>query len=798
MIFSEEWLKEWIDPKMSTNILMESLTMAGLESDGSSAVAYDFTGIIVGEVLTVESHPDAKKLKICKVSDGTNVFQVVCGAPNVRVGLKTPFATVGSEIAIREPEEILKIQMAEIRGVESSGMLCSSEELGLEERSEGLLELPSNSVNGEDIRELLKLNDVSIELDLTPNRGDCLGIRGLAREIGLLTRQDYNEPTFSQVAQKHDVELPIQIMAKDECPRYLGRLIKNIDPNSISPLWMKERLRRAGLRSIDPIVDVTNYVLMELGQPMHAFDFSKLKGGIDIRMADEGEKLLLLDGKEVTLSSDDLVISDHEKAVAMAGIMGGMSTAVSNETRDVFLECAFFAPLAIAGKARSFGMHTDASHRYERGVDYELQKMAMDRATELLIEIAGGDAGPITEALGNMPKSVFVELKYANVTSLLGVDIPVKEVQDILFRLGFSLSDEDADGVRIKVPSYRFDIGIEADVIEELARIFGYNNIPKAAGLVKQSLTSKPEGEVTSRRICDLMVDLGYQEVITYSFIDPKHSELISQSPDSEVIRLRNPISEEMSVMRTSLLPGLISAFEHNNNRQQERLRLFESGLVFSKNSEEIFQQSKIAGLISGEKYPKNWNINSNLSDFYDIKGDVEVLLDLRRGETPIKFSAAEHPSMHPGQCARVSDSKNKEIGYLGALSPSVVQKLGFTNSVFLFEISLDEVRTTRVPSAKLLSKYPEVSRDLALVLDDSVASSEILDCVKATAGDRLVELRIFDVYQGDAIEEGKKSVALGLTWQDPSRTLSDEEINATIISCVKALRQQFNAKLRD
>ena len=391
-----------------------------------------------------------------------------------------------------------------------------------------------------------------------------------------------------------------------------------------------------------------------------------------------------------------------------------------------------------------------------------------------------------------------MDLKYVNIAALLGVDIPVREVQDILVRLGFSLSDEDAEGVRIKVPSYRFDIAIEADVIEELARIFGYNNIPKAAGLVRQSFTSTSEGAVASRRICDLMVDLGYQEVITYSFIDPRHSELILKPAETEVISLQNPISEEMSVMRTSLLPGLISAFEHNNNRQQERLRLFESGLVFSQNSEEIVQQSKIAGLISGEKYSKNWNINNNLSDFYDIKGDVEVLLDLRRAKTPIKFSASEHPSMHPGQCARVSDCKNSEIGYLGALNPSVSQEMGFTNAVFLFEIALDEIKTTRVPSAKLLSKYPEVSRDLALVLDESVASSEILDCVKEKAGDRLVELRIFDVYQGDAIEEGKKSVALGLTWQDPSRTLSDDEINTTIIRCVKALREQFNAKLRD
>ena len=798
MIFSEEWLKEWIDPKIGADALMDRLTMAGLEADGISAVANDFTGIIVGEVISVQPHSDAKKLQVCSVSDGDNVYQVVCGAPNVRAGMKSPFAKTGAEIIVPESNKPLKIEATKIRGIESNGMLCSAEELGLEEKSDGILELPEFFSPGEDVRRLLKLDDISIELDLTPNRGDCLGIRGLAREIAVLTRQDYKEPSVSEITQQHSNELPIKITAKDQCPRYLGRIINNIDLNVTSPLWMQERLRRSGLRSIDPIVDVTNYVLMELGQPMHAFDYSKLAVGIEVRMAKDNEKLLLLDGKEVNLDPNILVIADHEKAVAMAGVMGGMETAVSDKTKDVFLECAFFSPLAIAGKARMFGMHTDASHRYERGVDYKLQKTAMDRATELLLDIVGGEAGPVTEAVGNLPEAVSVSLTYSKVNSVLGIDMPAEEIRDILRRLGFSVADESDDGMRVIVPSYRFDISIEADLIEELARIFGYDKIPKTSGLMRQSLDFKPEGEVPIRRMCDLLVDLGYQEVVTYSFVDPDHLRLLTKSPDEQVINLQNPISEEMSVMRSSLLPGLVSAYQYNANRQQERLRLFESGLVFSQKGEEVVQTAKLSGLISGERNPINWNNNSQLNDFYDIKGDIEMLLDLRRLKSSFKFLDAEHPSMHPGQCAKITDSEGNEIGHIGALDPFISQELGLDESIFLFELTFSELQKGSIPRAKMLSKYPEVTRDLAFVIDDSVVSADILESVRLNAGDCLVDLRIFDVYQGDAIGKGKKSIALGLTWQDPSRTLSDEEVGTIISSCVKALQEQFNAKLRN
>ena len=798
MIFSEEWLKEWIDPQMSVENLVDRLTMAGLEVDGVSPVAYSFNGIVVGEVLSVERHSNADKLKVCKVSDGVENYQVVCGAPNVKAGIKVPFARKGAEILIPGDSKPFKIKAAKIRGEQSNGMLCSAEELGLEDKSEGLLELTERAKLGDDIRKVLSLEDKSIELDLTPNRGDCLGMRGLAREVGVLTRRDYQEPQFDHALIEHDTELPIEISAQSQCPRYLGRVIRGVNLNSTSPLWLREKLRRSGLRSIDPIVDVTNYILIELGQPMHAFDYSKLQGGIRVRMAEKDEKLTLLDGKEIVLNPEVLVISDHEKAVAMAGVMGGMETAVSRDTTDVFLECAFFSPLAIAGKARSYGMHTDASHRYERGVDYELQRNAMERATKILTSIVGGEAGPITEEIGNLPEFPAVDLLFENVGSVLGIDIPVDEIRDILVRLGFTVTNETPQGLTVAVPTYRFDVSLEADLIEELVRIYGYENVPTTAGLFKQSLEPTSEGNVPLRRIRHSLVDLGYQEVITYSFVDPIKSDLISMVSDSEKIVLQNPISNEMSVMRNSLLPGLIDAFRYNANRHQERIRLFESGLVFKRRDGEIVQESWLAGLISGDRMPRSWANKSVGSDFFDIKGDVETLIGLSRLADAYLFEKAEHTSMHPGQCARVVDRNENEVGHIGALSPRIAQDLGLDSRIFVFELKLEILQKSVIPIAESLSKFPEVSRDLAIVVASDIPADQILANVKGNAGQFLINSRIFDVYQGDGVEKGEKSIALGLTWQHPSRTLSDEEINTIIYRCVKGLEEQFNANLRN
>jgi phenylalanyl-tRNA synthetase beta chain len=795
MIFSEQWLREWISPELETQQLIDELTMAGLEVDGSTPVARQCSGIVVGLVESVEPHPDADKLSLCSVSDGEESFQVVCGAPNVRAGLKAPFAKLGAKIIESSDAKPFKIKKAKIRGIESNGMLCSSEELGLEESSDGLLELHKNASVGEDIRSSLKLDDTSIELDLTPNRGDCLGMIGLSREVGVIARQDVTPLDFPAPIESIIDNFEVRITAKDACPRYLGRVIKNINLNSESPLWMKERLRRSGLRSIAPVVDVTNYVLMELGQPMHAFDLEKLEGNIDVRFAKQNEKLELLDGKEIELTPETLLITDASKPIAMAGIMGGMATAVSDQTQHVFLECAFFAPLAVAGKARSYGMHTDASHRYERGVDYQLQRTAMQRATQLLLDICGGEAGPITEAIGNLPEPIEVSLKHSSISSLLGIQMDKKEVRDILGRLGFGLSADDGEVLRVLVPSHRFDVSIEADLIEELARIYGYNNLPQTGGLGNQSLSSTPESHIELGQIRQQLVALGYQEVVTYSFIEPSLAETLF--PDQPRVSLQNPISADMAVMRTSILPGLLSTLKYNENRQTERIRIFESGLVFQSCGEEIKQTAMLAGLVSGRKMPVNWNNNKDLSDFYDLKGDVESLLALGLELDRYTFEAAEYACFHSGQCARIVRD-GQLVGHVGALHPAMQREMGITGNCYMFEVELAPLQERRLPAASALSKFPEVSRDLAILIDSNYAASEVLANVRVNAGEHLTDLRIFDVYQGDAVAKDKKSIALSLTWQHPSRTLSEDDINTIISKCVNGLQDAFNANLRN
>ena len=794
MIISESWLREWVDSGLTTDELAASLTMAGLEVDGIAPVAREFSGIIVAEVRQVTQHPDADKLRVCSVFDGEHEQQVVCGAPNVVPGMKAPFATVGATIETGQSKP-LKITKAKLRGVESHGMLCSAEELGLEESSEGLMELPSDAPVGQNFHAYLQLSDSMIELDLTPNRGDCLGMRGIAREVGVVSRKEVREPTVNAVEPVHAEEFPVTISETEACPRYLGRVIRNIKLNARSPLWMQEKLRRSGLRSIDPIVDVTNFVLMELGQPMHAFDFEKLSGKICVRMADDGESITLLDGKEIALSTDTLVIADAEKPVAMAGVMGGLATAVSDATEHVFLECAFFAPLSIAGRARAYGLHTDAAHRYERGVDFELQHRAMERATELLLDIVGGEPGPITEAIGTLPERNTVRLRFASIKKDLGVTISAQEVAEILSRLGFVITAQDNQSIEVEVPSYRFDVSIEADLIEELARIFGYDNIPQTAGLSAQRFPESSETTIETNRLREHLVALGYQEIISYSFIDPALSELITGS--QQTISLQNPISEEMGVMRCSLLPGLLSSYQHNANRQHERLRFFETGLVFQRNGEEIQQEARVGGLITGSQLPKSWSNSRDQSDFYDLKGDVEVLLGLGGKTGQLSFFPVAECGYHPGQCAEIRNPEGERVGVLGALHPAIQRKLDLDQSIFVFELRLVSLLEARMPQVSALSKYPEVQRDMAIVIDEAVSSDSISNLVRASAGEFLTDLRIFDVYQGDAIAKGQKSVALGLTWQHPSRTLSDEEITAIIGNCVNALQEQFNADLR-
>lgn len=789
MKFSENWLREWVNPKISTEELVAQLTMAGLEVDSVEPAANKFTGVVVGEVLSVEKHPDADKLNVCQVSSGKENFQVVCGAPNVAAGQKVPFALVGAELA-----DDFKIKQAKLRGLESNGMLCSAEELGLAEKSDGILELPLDATVGQDFRDYLNLDDSIIDVDLTPNRGDCLSVQGIAREAAVLNKTSVSTPELDEVASTIDDVFPVELLSPVDCPRYLGRVIKNVDVSAVSPVWLKEKLRRSGIRSIDPAVDVTNYVMLELGQPLHAFDLDILSKGIRVRRANKAEKLVLLDGREVELNEETLVIADHEKALAIAGVMGGEHSGVSKNTNHLFLESAFFNPLSIAGKARNYGMHTDASHRFERGVDYELPRLAIERATRLLLDIVGGEPGPVVVTDAELPESRTVKLRASKVLGLLGLDIPAADIEDILSRLGLEVIEKDAGSWLFKVPSWRFDISIEADLIEEVARVYGYDNLPISRSTTDSRLNSSSENKLSIKQLRRRLISLGYQEVISYSFVEPELESSLSL-PQSDAITLSNPISSEMSVMRRSLWPGLIQTLKHNQNRQQDRVRIFESGLVFSK-TDAIQQKAMLGGLIWGNQSPEQWGEKGRPVDFYDIKGDVESLLSMTNDIAAFRFESAEHPGLQTGQSARILRGQQC-IGWLGALNPQLQKTLDIPAKVYLFELAMNGLLDAALTKVTALSKYPSVRRDIALVLDTGVNYTELEQLIRQQAGENLERVVLFDVYQGENIQAGKQSMAIGLIFQNPSRTLNDDEINSIINSCIKALEAQFNAELR-
>lgn len=791
MKFSEQWLRELVQPQIGTQELADQLSLSGLEVDDVEGVAGDFTGVVVGEILTAEPHPNADKLQVCQVNDGEQTVQVVCGAPNARAGLKTAFARVGAVL----PGDF-KIKKAKLRQVESFGMLCAEDELGLSEDHGGIMELAADAPVGQDIREFLNLNDKIIDVDLTPNRGDCLSIAGMAREVGVLNKAAVAEVEAPAVAPVIDDRFDVELIDGHACPRYLGRVIRNINPGVATPQWMQEKLRRSGVRSIDPVVDVTNYVLLELGQPMHAFDLNKLEGGIKVRLAEEGEKLVLLDGQEVELSIDTLVIADAKGPVAMAGIMGGEPTSVTNETRNIFLESAFFAPLAIAGRARSYGLHTDSSHRFERGVDYQLQRKAIERATALLLEIVGGEPGPVVEAVNKaeLPEVQQVRLRHSKVTSVLALEIPSAEIEEILTRLGMQLATVE-DGWQVRVPSYRFDISIEVDLIEEIARVYGYNNLPVHTPTAKLPIPPIAEARLTLQSLRRHLVARGYQEAITYSFIEAELQKAFDDQHDA--IALANPISAEMAVMRTTLWPGLAKALQYNQHRQQSRVRLFETGQRFLPKADELVQENVIAGILAGNRDAEGWTAGKDKLDFFDAKGDLESLLALGGCAGQFSFVADHHVALHPGQTARI-ERNGETVGYIGALHPSLVKQLDLNGPVYLFEVSLDAVTGGKLPRFSSLSKFPESRRDLAVVADQATTFDAIRQVVETEAGEFLKQVTLFDVYQGQGIEPGRKSLALGLTWQHPSRTLNEEEINSAVSAVVSALRERCGATLRE
>ena len=791
MIISEQWLREWVNPDIDTAALAHQLTMAGLEVEAVEPVAGEFSGVIVAEILTAEQHPDADKLRVCSVSTGDSTVQIVCGAPNARVGLRAPLAQIGAVL----PGDF-KIKKAELRGLESQGMLCAEQELGLSDERDGLMELAADAPVGASLRDYLQLDDQVIEIGLTPNRADCLSLRGVAREVGLLNQLPVSEPEFTPVASALEEMIEVTLEAPARCPRYLGRVIRGVDVSRQSPLWLQEKLRRCGLRSIDPVVDVTNYVLLELGQPMHAFDLDKLHGGITVREALAGESLELLDGQTVELLPETLVIADANGPVAIGGIMGGQATAVGQGSSNIFLECAFFAPEPMAGKARAYGMHTDASHRYERGVDFELQHQAMERASQLLLEIVGGQAGPVFEALcrEHLPQLPSVTLRRERIQRILGLTMEDGDVERILTGLDLGVTTTD-EGWCCAVPSWRFDIAQEADLLEELARVYGYNQLPVSH--IKATMVMRPgdEQQLSIRDVRRRLTGRGFQEAITYSFVDPQLQQLFD--PQLEPVALANPISADMAVMRTSLLPGLVSALLHNTKRQQSRVRLFETGLRFVPGADgSLSQEPTLAMIIAGPRQRENWSAKAVGVDFYDLKGDLESLLELTGDADSFRFEAAQRAALHPGQTAAIF-RHGQQVGYMGTLHPTVHKELDLPEDAVVCELDLSAVRGARVPVFNELSKYPEVRRDLAVVVDKSVAAQGLLENVRDVAGCYLSSLRLFDVYQGKGIDPKRKSLAIGLTFRDQSRTLSDEDVNKAVDQVVDLLEKNYKAELR-
>ena len=796
MKFSEAWLRQWVNPELERDALLQQLTMAGLEVDGVEAAAKQFSGVVVGRIETADQHPDADKLRVCQVSDGNETFQVVCGAPNARAGLLTAFAKVGAVL----PDNF-KIKKAKLRGVESFGMLCSADELGLGDDHSGIMELGTNLSVGGDLAAVfsaeLPLDDITVDLDLTPNRGDCLSIKGLAREVGVLNNAAVSYPVIEPVADQSERVFPITVDAKAQCPRYLGRVIEGVDLSRPTPLWMSERLRRCGLRSIDPVVDVTNYVLIEQGQPMHAFDLNRLDQRIHVRMAKADDKLTLLDGQDVALDAETLVIADNSGPVAIAGVMGGKHSGVQNDTQDLLLECAFFAPLAIAGTARRYGLHTDASHRYERGVDAELQAAALQRATQLLLDIVGGVPGPIVEAVSkeDLPAATQVTLRQSRLQSALGVEIDAKAVDEAMARLDFLVHarEETAAGVEWQVlpPSHRFDIALEADLIEEVCRIYGYNNIPSTVPVARPGLAEVPLAEHSEVQLRQQLVRLGFNEVITYSFIDPEWQQAFD--PSHKALELMNPMSSEQSVMRTTMLPGLVQVAKNNSLRQQTSGRAFEVGLVFVPEQDELVQRSMIAGVLWGDREAEGWYQTNSPIDFFDAKGVVEALCEWAGQHA--SFRPLDDTAYHPGQSAEVVVNDHV-VGRVGLLHP-LLQKQFDAPPAFVFELMSDSMLAKAPRRHQSISKFPQVRRDLAVVVQHDVPAAALLQSVRNAVGENLVDVRLFDVYVGEGIDSNEKSLAIGLTLQSQTTTLSEEEINALADSALQAMVTDHAARQR-
>ncbi len=794
MRVSENWLREWVSPKVNTQQLADSLTMAGLEVDSVEPAALKFSGVVVAKVLSAEKHPDAEKLYVCDVDDGQGeTHKVICGAANVRKGLIVAYAKVGAVLL-----DNFKIKAKTIRGVESFGMLCSASELGLVESSQGIMELPNEYPLGTELYEALLLDDSIIDIDLTPNRSDCLSIQGVAREVSALLDTSLHNPIPAAVIDSVSQTIfPVSIRTEQDCPRYVGRVIEGISGSAQSPMWMQEKLRRAGLRSLNAIIDITNYVMLELGQPMHAFDLNKLEEGITVRFADASEKLELLDGQVVELASDDLLIADAKQPIALAGIMGGSSTAVDDQTTDIFLESASFKPETISGKARRYGLHTDSSHRFERGVDPKLSPLAIERATQLILELVGGTAGPVIleENGAAVTGPVKIKLDHSKVESLLGIKISIEEVENLLKRLGCDVQ-VTGNSLQVIPPSFRFDLTMDVDLIEEVVRLVGYENIPGQVNDISYQNKAATSNFDKLTLIKRALVTSGYHEIISFSFVDQGIESMLNPEHKSKV--LANPISQELAVMRSSIWPGLIKAAQYNLNRQQTRIRFFEHGLQFLQTKQGLKQTPILAGLVTGLNYPQQWSEEARVVDFYDLKGDVERILDIAFLPTSkVNFEILNDPALHPGQAAKVIVD-NQIIGRIGKLHPRIQSKLDIDQPIFLFELQLNNLLGESAEIVfQSLSKYPSIRRDITLIVDETISAEEICTNIEQMEISCLQNIEIFSIYTGKGVADSKKSVSLGLILQEFSRTLTDKEIEQTISLIISQLSNKVGAEIR-
>jgi phenylalanyl-tRNA synthetase beta chain len=791
MKFSENWLRELVEINADRTELARALTMAGLEVEELTPLGEDLDGVVVAEIIAAEKHPEADRLQVCQVEAGQGApLQIVCGAPNARVGIRVPLAMIGARL----PGGV-SIKAAKLRGVESSGMLCSAKELGIDADASGLLELPVDAPIGQPLASYLGLPDASFELKLTPNRPDCLGLVGLAHDVAALFGSTVKQLGQATAAVTGQARRDLRLEAGKDAPRYLGRVVEGIDPLARTPLWLAERLRRAGLRPISAVVDITNYVMLELGQPLHAFDNDRLEGDIVVRHARGGETLKLLDGNEAKLDEGFVLIADDKKALAVAGVMGGFDSRVTDTTRNIFIESAHFAPAAIMGRARKLGLHTEASHRFERGVDPALPQRALERATELLLAIAGGKAGPVllAENLADLSLPAPVSLRRARLARVLGVAVADAEVARIFTALGMQV-ETTAEGWQITAPSSRFDIEREEDLIEEVARIFGYDNIPTLTPAGALTLAVEPEARIGELALREQLAARGYYEAVNLSFVSA--DLLTSWGFNERLVPLANPLSADLAVMRPSLLPGLIETLRHNRARQQERVRLFEVARAFGAGDPPV-ETPSLAVVACGAARAEQWGEPSRQLDFHDLKGDLDALVAW--GGQPLHWAvhADQLPGwLHPGRGARVARD-GVTVGYLGALHPQLAKALDLGPDVHVMELALEPLLARRLPRAQPVPRFPAVRRDIALDLPEAVHWSQIEQLVRDTLGERLKELRLFDRYSGKGVEAGRKSLAMGLILQDASRTLTDDDADRCVREAVAALEQTCKARLR-